>query len=112
MHGVYLFRAPHKIPRVRGASDVIYIGQSGGGLRGGKQGIGPGNSSPGRLFNTRGPDEWVRQKIEELYPGESFIVECSFTDEEDPSQIEKELLLAYLDAYFELPPANHQSIKM
>lgn len=52
-HGVYLFRAPIDIPRARGISDVLYIGQSGGGRRGGRQGIGPGNGGPGRVFNTR-----------------------------------------------------------
>ena len=65
-HGVYLFRAPHPIPRVLGESDIVYIGQSGGGQRGGRQGIGSGKNNPGRLFNTRGPDEWVREQIENL----------------------------------------------
>ncbi len=30
-YGVYLIRAPDLLPRVRGSSDVVYVGQSGGG---------------------------------------------------------------------------------
>lgn len=60
--GVYVIRAPSPLNRVRGSSDVVYIGQSGGGTRGGKQGLGPGNGGPGRLFNTRGSDKVVRDK--------------------------------------------------
>ena len=63
-HGVYLIRCPVPLPRVRGTSTVIYIGQSGGGKRGGQQGIGPGNGGPGRLFNRRGRDKLVREMIE------------------------------------------------
>jgi len=111
-HGVYIIRCSNQIHRVRGASDVIYIGQSGGGTRGGKQGIGPGNDGPGRLFNTRGQDKWIREKIEELYPRTSFILECSFTLNKDPKDVEESLLCAYLKSYYDLPPANHQSVKL
>ncbi len=107
-HGVYILRASRPLGRVRGFSDVIYIGQSGGGERSGKQGIGPGNGGPGRLFNTRGPDKLVREKIEGLYSDEEFIVECSFTENIDPEAIEEALLAAYLQTHCELPPANHQ----
>lgn len=111
-HRIYIFRAPHLLNRVRGTSDVIYIGQSGGGKRGGAQGIGPGNGGPGRLLNTRGPDEQVREMIENLYPAEEFVIECYFTTQnEDPEEIEKKLLLAYLKTHYELPPANHKSLK-
>ena len=106
--GVYLFRAPHPICRVKGKSDVIYIGQSGGGKRGGAQGIGAGNGGPGRLFNKRGQDKVVREYIESLFPQEDFLVECYFTaNDEDAEETERRLLLAYLRTHFELPPANH-----
>ena len=104
-HGVYVIRAPQLIPRVQGRSNVVYIGQSGGGQRAGKQGIGPGNGGPGRLFNTRGFEEVVRTKIEDLFPGSDFILECAFVV--DPLQVEADLLQAYFEAHFELPPANH-----
>ena len=108
-HGVYLIRIK-PICRVRGTSDIMYIGQSGGAGRGGLQGIGPGNGGPGRLFNTRGPDEWVRKEIERLYPS-TCCVECYFTSlGEDPRKIEESLLRAYLKTHLELPPANHQSV--
>ena len=106
-HGVYLIRAPQPIPRVRGRSDVVYIGQSGGGRRAGKQGIGPGNGGPGRLFNTRGFEQVVRNRIEEMHPGQTFVLECAFLD--DPGQVEIDLLKAYFEAHLELPPANHNS---
>jgi hypothetical protein len=50
--------------------------------------------------------------IERLYPGEEFVVECYFTTQnEDPEEIENKLLLAYLKTHYELPPANHKSLK-
>jgi hypothetical protein len=106
-HGVYLIRAPQRLLRVRGSSDVVYIGQSGGGKRGGRQGIGPGNGGPGRLFNTRGADEVVREKVEALFGDQQFSLECTFVGEQDAESIEERLLQAYLDDHCELPPANH-----
>lgn len=109
-YGVYIIKAYKEIPRTNGKSNVIYIGQSGGGAKAGKQGIGPLGASTGRLFNTRGFDEWVRIKIEKMMPNELFILECYFTNKnEDPKAIEKKLLKAYAEEYFELPPANNQS---
>jgi len=107
-HGVYVVRSPSPLSRVRGSSNVVYVGQSGGGKRRGRQGIGPGNGGPGRLFNTRGPDKLVREQIESLFPGQRFSIECSFVDE-DPGVIEQRLLKAYLQEHFELPPANHNA---
>jgi hypothetical protein len=104
LRGVYVIRAPQPMPRVKGCSNVVYIGQSGGGKRAGKQGIGPGNDRPGRLFNTRGSEEIVRRKIEDLYSGSDFTIECSFVD--DPGPLEKDLLDAYFETHLELPPAN------
>lgn len=106
-HGVYIVRGPTPLPRVRDSSDVVYIGQSGGGKRGGKQGIGPGNGGPGRLFNTRGADEVVREKVEALFKGQEFILECTFVEKDNPEAIETRLLHAYFEDYCELPPANH-----
>ncbi len=106
-HGVYIIRAPAPLARVRGSSDVVYVGQSGGGKRGGKQGIGPGNGEPGRLFNTRGSDEVVREKIESLFNGQRFSLECAFVEQDDPESIEERLLRAYFEDHYELPPANH-----
>ena len=86
---------------------MVYLGQSGGGKRGGRQGIGPGNHRPGRLFNTRGPDQGVRERIETVFEGKQFWAECAFLDEDDPKSFEDRLLRAYLDDHLELPPANH-----
>jgi len=108
-YGVYIIRAPHEINRTKGASNIIYIGQSGGGVRKGKQGIGTGNSSRGRIFNTRGKDKIIREMIESLYLNKGFIIECYFTmPDEDPKKIEGILLELYVKTYYELPPANHQ----
>jgi len=111
-HGVYIIRCSRPFPRLRESSDVIYIGQSGGGARGGRQGIGSGNGCPGRLFNTRGQDKWVREKIEDLYPNTNFSIECSFMAYTDPKKMEDSLLRAYLKTYYDLPPANHQSVDL
>ena len=104
-HGVYLIRAPSPLPRVRDYSDVVYIGQSGGEKRKGKQGI------HDRLFNTRGPDELVRDKVEALFSQQEFHLECAFVDGQDPEVIEDGLLLAYFEDHCELPPANHKHPK-
>lgn len=93
-HGVYIIRSTQSLSRVLGCSDVVYIGQSGGKPRGGKQGIGPGNNSLRRLFNTRNPEKWVRERIEELFPDKIFRVECYFTSSEDPKEVEQALLRA------------------
>jgi len=85
----------------------VYIGQSGGGSRGGRQGLGPGNGGPGRLFNTRGPDKAVRDRVEALFPNDRFSIECTFIDQDDPKVVERELLNAYFEDHCELPPANH-----
>lgn len=110
-YGVYIIRGPSLIPRVRGSSNVIYVGQSGGGARRGRQGIGPGNGGPGRLFNTRGPDQLVREKIEGLFRGQLFTIECTFDDNNDPKAFERELLDAYFADHYELPPANHSGAR-
>lgn len=115
-HGVYIIKSSKDIDRVKGKSDIIYIGQSGGGEKGGKQGIGPGpgGNPVGRLFNTRGgAEDWVKKKIESMFPNSSFTLECYFTKStQDPKKIECELLKAYAEEHFELPPANHQSFKI
>jgi hypothetical protein len=110
-YGVYVIRGPVLIPRVRGVSNVIYVGQSGGGARRGRQGIGPGNGGPGRLFNTRGPDQVVRERIEALFQGQRFTLECTFNDSDDPKAFEHELLDAYFADHCELPPANHSGAR-
>jgi hypothetical protein len=71
------------------------------------EGIGPGHGGPGRLFNTRGPDEIVREKIESLFPGQRFSIQCVFIDNSDPKLVECRLLEAYFQDHCELPPANH-----
>ena len=113
-HGVYIIQSSTKIPRVHGKSAVIYIGQSGGGKRKGKQGIGKGNNAPGRLFNRRGFDKCVREKIESMYPNKKdFSVICHFKNKgEDPKDTENKLLTAYVKTYYELPPGNHQAPKL
>ena len=113
-HGVYLIRASQPLNRVNGKSDIIYIGQSGGGEKGGKQGIGPKGNSPGRLFNTRSSHEiQVRKKIEELFPNSKFKVEYYLTgDNQCPIMIEEKLITAYFNNHFELPPANHKMPKI
>jgi hypothetical protein len=112
-YGVYIIRAPQPLNRVKSSSDVVYIGQSGDKKR--EQTIGPvygprgGLQKRGRLLNTRGRDAQVREMIEKLYPQSKFIVECYFTNQgENPKTIEIELLSAYLETHYELPPANHK----
>jgi hypothetical protein len=107
--GVYIIRAPKPLNRVRGSSDVVYVGQAGGGTRRGEQGIGSGNGNCGRLFNTRGSDAMIRDRIEELFPGAQFLLECAFIEKDDPKKIEAKLLRAYLADHCELPPSNHQN---
>ena len=104
-HGVYIIRASVKLSRVKGKSDLVYIGQSGGKPRGGIQGIG------GRIFNRRGQEMWILSHIERMYPNSIFFIECYFSNKkEDPKQIEDNLLRAYLHTHYELPPGNNQSV--
>lgn len=80
---------------------------AGGGKRGGRQGIGPGNGGPGRLFNTRGVDAVVREKVEAPFGDQEFSLERTFVGDQDPKHIEERPLRACLDDHCELPPANH-----
>lgn len=59
------------------------------------------------MFNTRGSDKLVRDRIEALYPSELFVLECAYPDDGDAGQTERELLDAYVSDHGELPPANH-----
>lgn len=104
-YGVYVIKSPVKLNRIKGESDISYMGQSG--ERKGIQGI------KGRLFNTRGFEAQIRKKIESMFPDQLFKLECTFTtnDGHTPKTIEGNLLRAYLMMHFELPPANHQSVK-
>jgi hypothetical protein len=104
--GVYILRAPKAIHRVDGCSNVIYIGKAGS-LKDTKQGL------QGRLFNTRGAAEkWVRDHIEAKFTTGEFILQFTEIKGEDPKMIEERLLKAYLENHGELPPANHQSVKI
>lgn len=110
VHGVYIIRSSQPLNRVKGKSDIIYIGQSGGGIKGGKQGLGPKGNSRGRLFNTRSSHEiHVRKKIEKLFLNSKFKLEYFIVkDKKRIMIIEENLLVAYFKDHFELPPANHQ----
>ena len=59
------------------------------------------------MFNTRGADEVVREKVEALFDGQEFMIECTFVEKDDPELIEARLLRAYFENHCELPPANH-----
>lgn len=108
-HGVYLIRACIKVSRIESASDIIYIGQSGGGPRKGEQGIGPNNGKSGRLYNVRGLDKWIRHQLENKFQDRMFKLQCYFTNgNEDPLVIEKQLLAAYIKDHLEPPPGNGQ----
>jgi hypothetical protein len=112
-HGVYIIRSYDNLNRVKGSSNIIYIGQSGGGKKKGRQGIGGDNKNIGRLFNSRSKvEKFIIYSIEDLMPNTKFKVECCFEiNGMDPITIESYLLKAYLVDHFELPPANHQFSK-
>jgi len=104
-HGVYIFRAPYLLGRAKGSSDIIYIGRAGEKRNGKltKQGI------QERCFEAPRPElqTFIRRKIEELYPNKEFIFEYLITDQnENPEDIEQNLLRVYLQTFYELPPAN------
>lgn len=104
MSGVYIVRCTTLLNRVKGESNIIYIGQAGGGFRKGIQGIG------NRLFNSGSASKnWEIKAIEKMLQNEEFSIECYFTDEnENAAEIEKMLLRNYRDTHLELPPANAQ----
>lgn len=95
--GAYVIR--HKggqFGRLRGNSDILYIGKSTGqnGMR----------ARINSYFNP-GPTQWTNQRIHSFLQRE-VPMEISFVITENPRQLESQLLQQYVKDHDELPPFN------
>ena len=103
INGVYAFRLNKKFKRLKGETDIIYIGKSN---------QNPSrNKRPGlwhRLNNYRQNNKGGSQRlkdIENLFGGKNKI-QYAYEVCDNPREVEKELLESYYEIHMELPPMN------
>jgi hypothetical protein len=98
--GVYVFRksGAQFFGRLKGDSDILYIGSTTKGLR-------------NRLLQylTPGPSQWTNIRLNEY--ANRNPVEFSFLANDEPKSFEYELLIKYMSEHEELPPLNFSSIR-
>lgn len=100
--GIYVIRlATFKpIGRLRGESDILYIGSttSEGGLR----------QRLMQYFHP-GPTQWTNQRLYGFL--KKYHMEITWCPCEEPTNLEHDLLRQYLSEHDELPPFNHADIR-
>lgn len=98
--GVYVFRKGRAqfFGRLKGDSDILYIGSTTKGLR-----------NRLRQYLTPGPSQWTNIRVNEY--ANRNPVEFSFLANDDPKSLEYELLIKYMSEHEELPPLNFSSIR-
>ncbi len=98
--GVYIIRMKNGVQfgRLRGRSDIIYIGSTEKGLR-------------GRLRQYLKPDrtQATHQRVNQLM--KRYIFEVAWSEDENPKIQEHNLLLQYAGDHNELPPMNRQDVR-
>jgi len=103
LNGVYAFRVKHQFSRLKGKSNVLYIG---------KVDQNPEhNKRPGiwhRLSNYRQNNNGASKRLKDVerhFKGKSSI-EYAYEICKDPRETEKHLLDSYYEIHIELPPLN------
>jgi len=93
--GVYVLRSAEKrmIGRLRGESDIFYLGSSLKSIRGRV-----------KFYFKPGPTQWTSIRINSLL--ERYPVEIAFKPSSNPREEEYQLLLKYFQEHDELPPFN------
>jgi hypothetical protein len=108
INGVYAFRLKFAFGRLKGVSQVLYIGSC-------KQNQ-EVNKRPGlwhRLQNYRQNNDGASRRlkaVEEDFGGRSSI-EYSYVTCDSPREVEEALLNDYFERHLELPPLNRNKIK-
>ncbi len=96
--GVYVIRLANarKIGRLKGESDILYIGsnQSEGGLK----------QRFSHYFHP-GPTQWTNRRVHDLM--EKYSMEIAWFVCKNPVNLENSLLKQYVKDHDELPPINH-----
>lgn len=97
--GVYVIRRKgDRFGRLRGRSDILYIGKTEA-----RKGM---NARIGAYFNP-GPTQWTNQRIN-LFLKRREPMEISFVIMRSPGRLESQLLAQYLAEHDELPPLNRR----
>lgn len=97
--GVYVIRRDKPFSRVRGTSDILYIGSAAN-----QQGL---HGRTGQYFSP-GPTQWTNKRILALV-GDSTNFQIAWLEAETIAKaksLEQELLELYLGEHGELPPEN------
>ncbi|HEO70545.1 MAG TPA: hypothetical protein ENN80_04730 [Candidatus Hydrogenedentes bacterium] len=108
VNGVYAFRLKRAFGRLRGSSDILYIGKA--------EQDPARNKRPGiwhRLNNYRQPNSGSSarlRQVEACFGGRSKI-EYAYRECENPAEAERALLDDYYARHMEMPPLNRASGK-
>ena len=92
--GVYLLKYYRKFGRLKGFSDILYIGKSTSGLK-----------SRLSFYFKPGLTQYTSQRVSEFLKGHSGI-QISFVKNSNPRALEKRLIKEYFKYHRELPPLN------
>ncbi len=98
--GVYVFRLKGgtTFGRLKGTSDILYIGQTENALR-----------NRIRQYLHPGPTQWTNKRVNEFM--NRYLLEFAWAKDGNPRAKEHELLRSYLRDHDELPPLNHKDEK-
>lgn len=98
--GVYVLRLKGGTPfgRLRGVSDIVYVGKTDKGLR-----------NRIRQYLHPGPTQWTNIRVNEFM--RRYRLEFACAKDGNPKAREHELLRSYLRDHDELPPLNHKDEK-
>ena len=105
-NGVYAFRLKEPFARLKGDSNIIYIGQANHNPKKNKR-HGLLHRLQNYKQNNHGGSRRLKDIIQEFGGEES--IEYSYKISEKPKETEKELLDSYYEKHLELPPMNRSN---
>ncbi len=108
--GIYVLTVENRFPRLRGETDILYIGQSGGAKRGKGRHIRERLVDYCRGAEKAPQDKRIHDTLQELPPHlGKVVVLYKPLPREDCLRVEKELLEQFRSEHLEPPPLNNQS---
>jgi len=100
--GVYIIRTDKSFGRLKGSSDILYIGKTN--AKGGFK------TRMKQYFNP-GPSQLTNIRIKNFLSNNRVFMEISFLKNNDPESLERDLLKKYVEEHLELPPFNRNSTR-
>lgn len=100
--GVYIIRTDKSFGRLKGSSDILYIGKTN--TKGGFK------TRMKQYFNP-GPSQLTNIRINNFLNNNHVFMEILFLKDNDPESLERDLLKKYMEEHLELPPFNRNSTR-